>query len=163
MRACLTIRWVFNKTDFLRSLWYVCTQITYPHFNLFASLSTLASIWRIIMSGVIQYQMKQHVWNFLTACIQTTLNLFPGKPVGGKLWGFRKPKFFECQEMLHSKEIDATKILLHKNALNGNHLNLSFYLSIKRVETLLVSNCCQDVDILACVITQISTKLSFYS
>ena len=99
--------------------------------------------------------MKQHVWNFLTACIQTTPNLFPGKPVGGKLWGFRKPKFFECQEMLHSKEIDATKILLHKNALNGNHLNLSFYLSIKRVETLLVSNCCQDVDILACVITQI--------
>ena len=29
---------------------------------------------------------------FLTACIQTTLNLFPGKSVGGKLWGFRNQK-----------------------------------------------------------------------
>ena len=65
--------------------------------------------------------------------------------------------------MLHSKEIDATKILPQKNALNGNNLNLSFYLSIKRVETFLVSNCCQDVDILACVITQILTKQTIYS
>ena len=45
--------------------------------------------------------MKKHVCEFPTLWIQTTLNLFPGKAVGGKLWGLN---YYVSKKVLHSSQ-----------------------------------------------------------